>query len=261
LADELSTYYASYSNDSQAASAGGAGSRFPWLRKLFHAISGDVDPRDFVKIGEGTRVLDYGCGPASYLADFHHKGVNISGAEIATDVVNACRAKGFDVRKVEDVHRIPFADAEFDLVYLMQVFEHLRDPHGFMHELSRVLKPSGMLYLALPNRRSVWRKIFGKNWVSGWFTPFHLFHYDRDSLERIARQHGFEAIAAWSRTPESWFRLNLKATIYPNDMSLDSRRCWLDIGMVRLLSMLILRIIELPVRQRDCLVVEFVRLS
>ena len=82
--------------------------------------------------------------------------------------------------------------------------------------------------MAIPNSKSVWKKVFGKNWVSGWFVPYHLFHYDKASLSKLARQHGFDMLESWSRTPESWFRLNVKAWLYPNEMRLDERPSVVD---------------------------------
>jgi SAM-dependent methyltransferase len=202
-------------------------------------------------------VLDYGFGHASYLCDFHDRGVAISGAEIAGHLVEACRNNGLDVHKVDNFSRIPFKDGTFDIVYLMQVFEHLHDPHGSMKELARILKNEGMLYLALPNTASAWRKVFGKNWASGWFAPFHLFHYNRDTLAKMAGEHGFEVIESWSSTPESWFRLNLKACLYLNENQLESRPTWLDTLPIRYVLMILLRLIELPLRERDCLVIKF----
>lgn len=255
--DELASYYHMYSQDNTVNLSQGTGSRAPNLRKLYHWLSGDVDPRDFVEIPTGARVLDYGCGHAGYLRDFHHRGVAISGAEIAPYAVDACRNHGYDVRKVEDFSHVPFPANEFDVVYLMQVFEHLRDPHGFLRELGRVLKDGGMLYLAVPNAASMWRNIFKDNWVSGWFAPFHLFHYTRGVVEKLADQHGFDLVQAWSRTPESWFRLNLKAALYPGEHRLDWHRNWLDVTPLRYLLMVLLRMIEFPFREKDCLVLQF----
>lgn len=252
---QLASYYAAYPTDENVDLTLKQGSRRPWLRKLFHHLTGDVDPRDFVNVGAGERILDYGCGHAGYLSDFHHRGVAISGAEIAGYVVDACQRHGFDVRQVEDFSRIPFESHEFDIVYLMQVFEHLREPHVFMDELARVLKSGGTVYLAVPNADSFWRRVFGKNWVSGWFAPFHLFHYNRNSLAVLALQHGFEVMDSWSNTPESWFRLNLKAWLFPNDNKLDVRQTWLDARPIPYVLAILLRTMELLVRERDCLVV------
>lgn len=258
---QLRESYSAYASNQPIVFSESIGSRYPLLRRLYHWASGDVDPRDFVEIPEGARVLDYGCGHASYLVDFHRRGIRISGAEIAADVVDACRASGFDVRRIEDLDRIPFRNDEFDVVYLMQVFEHMREPHVVMRELARVLEPGGMLYLAVPNKASLWRTIFAENWVSGWFPPFHLFHYDRKALAHLAEQHGFVLITSWSRTPEHWFRLNLKAALYPKENRLDWHSSWIDTPFVRYLMMFALRVLELPVREKDCLVIKFQKKS
>lgn len=254
---QLDSYYAAYSKDEVVDLAPHAGERYPMLRKIFHKLSGDVDPRDFVHVYEGARVLDYGCGHAGYLRDFHERGISIIGADIADYVVKACLNSGFDVRKVDNFSKIPFSDAEFDIIYLMQVFEHLRDPHRFLSELSRVLKKSGDLYIAVPNSASIWRKLFRKNWVSGWFAPFHLFHYNRNTLEKLAERHGFYVEKWWSNTPVMWFKLNLKAWLYSKNNQLDWTKSCLDSPILNSLLMLVLRIIELPFRDRDCLVIKF----
>jgi len=72
----------------------------------------------------------------------------------------------------------------------------------------------------------------------------------------MARQYGFEPTSCWTRTPESWFRLNLKAFFYPEENKLDLHRSWFDISPVRFVFMLTLRIFELLVRERDCLVMK-----
>jgi len=253
---ELEENYRRYTDPGLILTGRGHGSAFPRLRRVFHLLTGDVDPRDFVRIAADTRMLDFGCGDAGYLADFHARGARISGTEIAAHLVDASRLRGLDVRKIVRLDQIPFCDAEFDVIILMQVFEHLPNPERIMLELRRVLKPGGTVYLAVPNGKSVWRKIFGKNWVSGWFAPFHVFQYDLGALTRLARRYGFHCVESWSRTPESWFRLNLKAACYPAEHRLERCRSWLDAQPVRYALMLVLRILELPVRERDCLVLK-----
>jgi SAM-dependent methyltransferase len=254
---QLADYYAGYAGDAPLDFLPKAGSRRPWLRKLFHRLSGDVDPRDFIDAPAGARMLDYGCGNVGYLADFHARGFAISGAELSPRVVEQCRQHGFDVRQVTNFSEIPFGDSEFDIVYLMQVFEHLRDPNVFLAELSRILKPGGTLYLAVPNADSVWRRVFGKNWVSGWFAPFHLFHYNAAGLARLGKGYGFELLDTWSDTPESWFRLNIQALLSPSENRLDSKTSFLSSRPVRVFLMGLLRFVELPFKNRDCLVVKF----
>lgn len=48
---------------------------------------------------------------------------------------------------VVDAHSIPFADASFDYVYSLAVFEHLHTPWVVADEIYRVLKPGGRVYV------------------------------------------------------------------------------------------------------------------
>jgi SAM-dependent methyltransferase len=45
---------------------------------------------------------------------------------------------------------LPFADASFDLVISVAVLEHVRDPFACAAELTRVLRPGGRLFCAVP---------------------------------------------------------------------------------------------------------------
>lgn len=256
---ELARFYASYTDEGAVRVAVGAGSRYPTLRRLLHRFTGDVDPRDFVNVPDGGRVLDYGSGQATYLRDFHARGIDIWGAEVTDTLVDASVAAGLRVRKVEDFASIPFEDKSFDVVYLMQVFEHLREPHRFMDELARIIKPGGHLYLAVPNVASAWRRVFGDSWVSGWFAPFHLAHYNAMALSQLAAGHGFEVRRSWSRTPDLWFRLNLRAWLSPRDNVLDRGNSILNWLPFRFLVVVVMRFCEFFVRERDCLVMHFER--
>lgn len=256
---DLTRFYASYTDADSIVLEEGAGSRHPALRRFFHRLTGDVDPRDFVEVLPGARVLDFGSGQATYLRDFHSRGFDIWGVEATDTLVEACLKQGLNVRQITDFSSIPFEDGFFDVAYLMQVFEHLRDPHAFMAELARVLRPGGHLYLAVPNVCSFWRRVFGLNWVSGWFAPFHLAHYNAAALGDLARQHGFAVRRCWSSTPDSWFRLNIRAWLRPGDRELDKGRSWLDAPVVRLFCLAVLRACELFVRERDCFVLDLER--
>ncbi len=257
---DLLGYYSIYSPEHRLPFELGVGSRYPALRRAGHWLTGDIDPRDFVPARAGARILDYGCGQAPYLLDFHRRGVDVAGAEIDGDVVRAYRARGFDVRLIEELERIPFDDQSFDTVYLMQVLEHIRNPHAYLAELRRVLKPGGDAFLALPNGNSWCRRRFGSDWVTGWFAPFHLFVHTGESVRLLAAAHGFEVADCWSRTPASWFRLNLKARRRPASNRLESEPvAWIDSLPGRLALGAALRLFELPQRDGDCLVVRLRR--
>lgn len=82
----------------------------------------------------GAEVLLLGCGDAGERSHLHERGYRTT----AFDIV---RSSGTDF--VADAHRLPLADATFDLVLSMQVLEHLHSPWIAAQEIARVLKPGG----------------------------------------------------------------------------------------------------------------------
>ncbi|MFM2294888.1 MAG: hypothetical protein RLZZ350_1301, partial [Verrucomicrobiota bacterium] len=53
-------------------------------------------------------------------------------------------------------HRLPFADAQFDLLSCWETMEHFNfNPVGFVRELHRVLKPGGQAFITVPNVASL----------------------------------------------------------------------------------------------------------
>jgi len=49
-----------------------------------------------------------------------------------------------------DAARLPFAEARFDCVLLLDVLEHVAAPEAALHEAARVLRPGGQLLLTIP---------------------------------------------------------------------------------------------------------------
>lgn len=52
---------------------------------------------------------------------------------------------------VGDIHAIPLADGSVDAVICRSVLEHVRHPEQAVHEMIRILKPGGLLYIQVPS--------------------------------------------------------------------------------------------------------------
>lgn len=76
-------------------------------------------------------------------------------------------------------------DAEYDLIFLNHVLEHVADPVVFLQAVRRRLKPGAVLYVETPHRDYRY-----KNDVF----PHTLF-FDSPSLSRSLRQAGFERVS------------------------------------------------------------------
>lgn len=132
----------------------------PWYRllhRLWLALGGERTVATLVgcclaELSEGARYLDAGCGEgnmvrrlAPFLPDVRTTLADGAPAMLA-------RTRDIDAeRHVADIRSLPFRDGEFDLVTCCWVLEVLsdRDRSAAVGELIRVLRPGGLLCLAV----------------------------------------------------------------------------------------------------------------
>jgi SAM-dependent methyltransferase len=102
----------------------------------------------------GQKVLEIGVGQGTDMMQFAKAGAECFGVDI-TDNHLQLTQRNFDLRgsKVElckaDATRLPFPNAFFDCVYSFGVLHHIPDIGTVIAESRRVLKPGGILMIAL----------------------------------------------------------------------------------------------------------------
>ncbi len=106
-----------------------------------------------VGIKQGFHVLDYGCGPGSYIIPAAEL-VGSSGKVYALDIHPlairivrdiASKNKLTNVETILSDCKTGLPDNSVDVVLLYDTFHDLRDPNGVLRELQRVLKTEGKL--------------------------------------------------------------------------------------------------------------------
>lgn len=92
---------------------------------------------------QSPRMINLGCG-----SRFHLAWMNVDIVPSAPEVTACDLSKPF-----------PFPDGSFDVVYHSNVLEHIRreHAHAFMRECARILKPSGILRVAVPDLERICR--------------------------------------------------------------------------------------------------------
>jgi 2-polyprenyl-3-methyl-5-hydroxy-6-metoxy-1,4-benzoquinol methylase len=99
-------------------------------------------------------IADAGCGTGNLLCELHKRFPNarLTGFEYATAGIAVARGLVPSARFVE-LNILEGTDEQFDLVYCIQVIEHLLYPDKAFQNLLRMVRPGGTLVLAVPNGR------------------------------------------------------------------------------------------------------------
>ena len=109
------------------------------------------------------RLLEVGCGPAVMTPELVGMGFLVHGIDVSTEMVRRARQRmaGHPLEKrcsfaLGDVERLREADASYDAVLCMGVLEYLPRYSAALAEMTRVLKPGGVVVITLPNRASAY---------------------------------------------------------------------------------------------------------
>jgi ubiquinone/menaquinone biosynthesis C-methylase UbiE len=109
-----------------------------------------------VGIKPGFQVLDYGCGPGSYIVPLA-KLVGESGKVYALDIHPLASRKVQNIASKKQLANVEtilsdcqtgLPDNILDAVLLYDAFHHLSAPEAVLKELHRVLKPDGILFFS-----------------------------------------------------------------------------------------------------------------
>jgi ubiquinone/menaquinone biosynthesis C-methylase UbiE len=100
-------------------------------------------------------VLDLGCGmggPGRFLVD--RFGCSIVGVDLlpervalAEALTEMCGMAGRISYRVADATELPFDDNSFSYVWMLDVSMHIRDKNALFREISRLLRPDGLLVM------------------------------------------------------------------------------------------------------------------
>lgn len=164
-------------------------------------------------------MLDWGCGLGGLLHALSTTGTDLRlhGADIIDETLDSLRAKQptWDLRKIP-AHppKLPWADATFDRIFLLDVIEHAQAPVDLLAEAHRLLKPGGILTLSTPDRFAFYkrpggilaslrfniRRLLGREWID----PTHLTEYTVSSLRKVLGKSPFGLVdfhpSPWHRT-------------------------------------------------------------
>ena len=181
-------------------------------------------------VAPGMAILDIGCGRGEILRHVAALGARAFGVDYAAAAVRMSRRVGdaapadqFPVGVYQaDAKRLPFPDACFDRILMLDIVEHLYPPelHCALMEAFRMLAPGGRLVVhtapnvwydryAYPLVRAV-RRLMGQGAAyprnpRAFLVPenvhVHVNEQSLLSLRRVLSQAGFRNVRVWLSSP------------------------------------------------------------
>ncbi len=137
------------------------------------------------------QALEIGCGEGYSTARLRNmlpKYIELQASEYVASLLPHAAKRNPDVKIFEEsVYELKAEDSSLDIIYLLEVLEHLDYPEVALKEIKRALKPGGYLILGVP-REPLWRAI---NFSRGKYakelgnTPGHLNHWSRTAIKQL----------------------------------------------------------------------------
>ena len=184
-----------------------------------------------------NRILDIGCGTGEYR--FLFKGNDYLGLDIKDYDFSSKRESS--VRFVQaDAAQMPVESATIDFALCQFAMEYFTSSQNAISEMSRMLKPGGLLYVCVPTP-----------WVQLYVFPLHIMRlfglwkkdiylsgagketfYNPQRLEGLFNKHGFKKVACYSTCGPGCFLLKM---LY---LLLHGIKVLILIGIIKLLKVI-----------------------
>jgi SAM-dependent methyltransferase len=146
-------------------------------------------------------ILDIGCGEGLFLELAKQNGWRVHGTDVsayATEFVSERLGQNVFCGEIWDAG---FNAQDFDVITLWHVLEHTTSPMRTLQEVRKVLKPSGLLVIAVPNlndrlMQAAYRIVKGRRprLFSIGDKEVHLFHFSVQSLRLLLEKDGFACV-------------------------------------------------------------------
>ena len=141
----------------------------------------------------GAVVLDVGCSSGHFLYTIKPFVGECVGIEYNHANAQFVRDRlGFRVYTTP-IEGTDLPEAYFDLITVFHTLEHMSDPLSFLKTIRRYLKPSGSLYVEVPNVDDALLSVYKiESYADFWYRDPHLFNFSPSTLEFLMARAGFE---------------------------------------------------------------------
>ena len=189
--ETLSTIYpANYGNYSNSEKPG-----------LTFKLKALLERRTLRRLARLTRsnpaIYDIGCGDGRLLDSLKAafpQAQSLVGCEIAPFAADAATRKGYAVG-IGSFESISTEPESYDLIFLVQVLEHLSDPDAAIQKIAGMLRPGGLAVFETPSTECLDFRLFRKRYWGGYHFPRHFNLFKRENAERLLAKAGLTPVS------------------------------------------------------------------
>ena len=145
--------------------------------------------RSYTHLSKGS-LLDLGAGIGAFASYLKNSGWAVTALEPDAQA----RKKAGDLHSIqleESSRLFEMEKDRFDAITLWHVLEHVHSLHEYIDQLKKILKPGGILFIAVPNYISYDAAMYKEFWAA-YDVPRHLYHFSPIAMRKLLEQHGLQ---------------------------------------------------------------------
>jgi 2-polyprenyl-3-methyl-5-hydroxy-6-metoxy-1,4-benzoquinol methylase len=186
-ADSIGPYYKSEDYISHTDTAKGL------VNKLYQEVRSFTLKQKASLIRQQTglhagNILDVGSGTGAFLNTMKKQSWNVRGIEPDAGARKIAKDH-YGIDLLDSPTLFDLQPSSFDAITLWHVLEHVHDLHPYIEQLKMLLKPTGKIFIAVPNYDSRDADAYRLKWAA-YDVPRHLYHFTPKAMEALMKQHG-----------------------------------------------------------------------
>ncbi|AMC11312.1 methyltransferase [Lutibacter profundi] len=180
---ELASYYESENYISHTDS------KKSFIDKLYQIIKGYTLTKKLNLINsfktKQKNLLDVGCGTGDFLLNCKNNGWNVVGVEPNENAKRLAETK-LSFHNISKIYTdlTEIKTKKFDVITLWHVLEHVPNLETYLLKIKAMLKPNGILIVAVPNFKS-YDALYYKQFWAAFDVPRHLWHFSKTAIQKL----------------------------------------------------------------------------
>jgi 2-polyprenyl-3-methyl-5-hydroxy-6-metoxy-1,4-benzoquinol methylase len=185
------------------------------------------------KVKPSGRLLDIGTNMGFFLRKAKAAGFDTEGVEPSPALAKIATEEFVLKIRNSYFNKADFPQKSFDIITMIDVFEHITTPLPLLKDAYEVLKDDGIVCIKVPNGnynklKLKLARLTGREKQHDLFNAYeHVAHYTQDSMKMMVEKAGFrikKAIVPLPVNPPVWANLTGHYFQYPSPFILDWKR-------------------------------------